>query len=79
MFMDGYQEKLKAKMKKFAHLVYKISKRFPKDEMYGMTSQVRRASLSVLLNCVEGYARQSIGMTKSFLRFRMVLLRKRKS
>jgi len=41
----------------FAHDIYRISKKFPKEEMYGITSQIRRASLSVMLNYVEGYAR----------------------
>ena len=56
--MNDYQEKLKRKMNDYAHLVYRITKTFPKDEMYGVTSQIRRASLSVALNFIEGYARQ---------------------
>jgi four helix bundle protein len=38
--------------------VYKITKYFPKDEIYGITSQLRRAALSVPTNIVEGYARK---------------------
>jgi four helix bundle protein len=38
--------------------VYGATKRFPKDEVYGLTSQLRRASLSVPTNIVEGYARK---------------------
>ena len=37
-------------MDKYAHYVYSITKEFPKDELYGITSQLRRASLSVVLN-----------------------------
>jgi four helix bundle protein len=37
--------------------VYKITKDFPKEEMYGLTSQIRRAALSVVANIVEGQSR----------------------
>ena len=39
--------------------VYKISENFPKKEMFGLTSQIRRACLSVPTNIVEGYNRKS--------------------
>ena len=42
-----------------AYKIYQESKKFPKEEMYGLTSQLRRAILSVPLNIVEGYGRQS--------------------
>jgi len=38
--------------------IYKISCNFPKDEMYGLTSQLRRAALSIPTNMVEGYSRK---------------------
>jgi four helix bundle protein len=38
--------------------VYKISRGFPKDEIYGLTSQLRRAALSISTNIVEGYSRK---------------------
>ncbi len=48
-------------------LVYRLTLRFPKHEVYGLTSQLRRASLSVVLNIIEGYARRSDGDFKRFL------------
>lgn len=38
--------------------VYKVTKLFPKDEIYGITSQIRRAALSIPTNIVEGYSRK---------------------
>jgi four helix bundle protein len=38
--------------------VYKITRDFPRDELYGLTSQLRRAALSVPTNIVEGYSRK---------------------
>ncbi len=53
-----------------AHLmaleVYRITKRFPKDELYGITSQMRRAAVSIPTNIAEGCGR---GTDKDFGRF----------
>ena len=43
---------------KLAHEVYKVSRNFPKEELYGITSQLRRAALSIPTNIVEGYSRK---------------------
>ena len=39
--------------------VYKITKTFPKDEQYGLTSQTRRSSVSVTSNIAEGFSRKT--------------------
>ncbi|HNW90530.1 MAG TPA: four helix bundle protein [Bacteroidales bacterium] len=48
-------------------LIYKITKHFPKEEVYGLTSQLRRAAVSVPSNIVEGCARKTDPEYKRFL------------
>lgn len=62
-----YHEKLKAKMDKFVHLAYKVTKFFPKEELFGVTSQLRRSAMSVILNYIEGYARGKDKVHRNFL------------
>ncbi|MBI5622088.1 four helix bundle protein [Candidatus Falkowbacteria bacterium] len=52
-----YKIALQKKMDAFAHAVYRETKSFPRDELYGVTNQMRRASLSIVLNYTEGFAR----------------------
>lgn len=47
--------------------IYKITRSFPKEEMYGITSQMKRAAVSVVSNIVEGCARESQNEYRRFL------------
>ncbi|HLA95706.1 MAG TPA: four helix bundle protein [Pyrinomonadaceae bacterium] len=47
-------------------LVYEITKQFPADERFGLTSQIRRAAVSIPANIAEGAARQT---DKEFCQF----------
>ena len=43
----------------FVKAVYQVTKRFPEDERYGLTSQFRRAAVSIAANICEGYRKMS--------------------
>lgn len=47
--------------------IYSATKSFPSDELYGLTSQIRRCSVSIPSNIAEGYGRNSTGDYKRFL------------
>lgn len=49
-----------------AQQIYKVTERFPSNEQFGLTSQVRRAAVSIPSNIAEGAARQT---KKEFLNF----------
>lgn len=46
--------------------VYKITRKFPTNEIYGITSQIKRSSSSIAANIIEGQSRQH---TKEFIQF----------
>jgi four helix bundle protein len=47
------------KGRELAILIYKVTKKFPKDEVFGLTSQMRRCSISIASNLAEGSGRNS--------------------
>ncbi len=59
VYNEGYELSLQ---------IYKITSRYPKYEIYGLTSQIRRAAVSVVLNIAEGYGRKSKEEFKRFLK-----------
>lgn len=50
----------------FSVLIYRLTESFPKEEVYGLTSQLRRASVSIASNVAEGQKR---GSSKEFVQF----------
>jgi len=51
-----------------AERCYRVTRDFPREEMYGMTAQIRRASTSIPANIAEGYGRDQTGSFIQFLR-----------
>ncbi len=51
---------------KLAVDIYKITKTWPKDEQYGLTSQIRRAAVSITSNLAEGFSRSTKTDKKHF-------------
>lgn len=63
----GYQKlKVFREADKLVLLIYQITKKFPREEMFGLVSQMRRAAVSIVANIIEGQVRES---NKGFLRF----------
>ena len=49
-----------------AEMCYRHTRSFPKDELFGLTAQIRRAAASIPANIAEGYGREQ---TKSYMQF----------
>lgn len=66
--MNNYKElKVWQKAIDLAEQVYSITKSFPKEEKYGMISQLRRSSVSVASNIAEGAGRNTDGEFRQML------------
>ena len=64
--LKAWQESMK-----LAKAVYELTNKFPKEEVYGLSSQMRRAAVSVPSNLAEGAARAS---NKEFIQFLYIAL-----
>ncbi len=71
MKIESYKE-LEAYKKGYelVKTIYQMTIKFPKEEMYGITSQIRRASISIPSNIAEGYMRGS----KEYVQFLKISL-----
>jgi four helix bundle protein len=68
---DFRQLKVWEKSHQLALAVYKATKDFPKEELYGLTSQIRRSSMSIPTNIAEGCGRNT---DKEFARFLQIAM-----
>ena len=67
MQIESYQDLIVwQKAMDLAAECYRLTKAFPKDELFGMTSQIRRAAASIPANIAEGWGR---GTTKEYIQF----------
>jgi four helix bundle protein len=68
---DFHKLKVWEKAHQVALAVYQVTRTFPKDELYGLTSQIRRASAPIASNIAEGCSR---GSDADFCRFLQIAL-----
>lgn len=60
-WQSGYQKLVVwQEARKLVILVYKLTENFPRSEEFGLTSQLRRAVVSILANIAEGWLRKSV-------------------
>ena len=66
--MQNYKDlKVWEKAHKFTVEIYRVSKSFPKEEIYGLTSQLRRAASSIAANIAEGCGKNTKNDFANFL------------
>ncbi len=62
--MDNYKSYIELDVwresRKLVNLIYVLTKKFPKEEIYGLTNQMRRCSVSIPSNIAEGCGRQHL-------------------
>jgi len=67
MYLKSYKELIVwQKSIKLVKEIYKLTGQFPKSEMFGLSAQMRRATVSIPSNIAEGYSRKN---TKEYLQF----------
>lgn len=49
---NNFHDELKLLIDKYIHEIYDCSQSFPKEENFGVTSQIRRSAISIMLNYV---------------------------
>jgi four helix bundle protein len=70
-YLDNVKHYMNLKVWQKSHQLainmYKLTNKFPPDERYGMTNQIRRAVASIPANIAEGHGRNSFGDFKRFI------------
>ncbi|WP_313524331.1 four helix bundle protein [Shinella sp.] len=68
--MNSYQDlKVWQRAMDLAVECYELTRRFPRDEVYGMVSQIRRSAVSIAANIAEGHGRDATGHYVQHLKF----------